>query len=314
MGGVDEEIAAVARKQNGAITRAQAFGCGASEDLINGRLKRGCWVRLYRGVYQVDPSADPFRVRLHGLTAHTRGVACRRAAARLFEMDAFDELDTIELDTLSRPDPAGAVIHFTQPPPQFITRRYGIPVTQPEWTLLHLGSVASRDDVECALDCCLRRRWTRFDRLLRLCDQYERRGRDGVYVLRDLLELRAPLRCHTDSILETRCLQAIRNAGLPIPVLQHPIIYNGRIIARADLAYPHRGVLIETLGHGFHRQKRWQLTRDCERENAIELLKRFTVLKFSHDQVMDTPEVIPRDVARALGIAIQQALPLRWTG
>ena len=165
--------------------------------------------------------------------------------------------------------------------------------------------------MEWALDFCLRRRWTTWDELRALVTRYGGHGYEGAAILRELFELRAPQFQHTDSLLETLALQVTRDAGLPTPLLQFPLRRNGDVIACADLAYPKQRVLIETHGDKYHRAKRWQLTRDCRRENAIALLRDYTVLKYSWDMVTKEPAQMAAEIAQHLGIPVQLDLDLR---
>jgi very-short-patch-repair endonuclease len=110
--------------------------------------------------------------------------------------------------------------------------------------------------------------------------------------MRKLLEAREA--GGSESRLETRLLQLIRSADLPLPVRQHRIWSGRRIIARADLAYPRERIAIEADGRGVHaRPRTWQ--RDIEKMNALARLGwrflRFTWSDVNHD---------PKDVVETI--------------
>jgi very-short-patch-repair endonuclease len=69
-------------------------------------------------------------------------------------------------------------------------------------------------------------------------------------------------------------------------------------VGRVDLLYEAEGVVIEALGHTFHRSRE-ALARDARRVNELQLAG-YRVLQFSFDQVTCDPRSIPRTVRAAL--------------
>ncbi|WP_306233763.1 endonuclease domain-containing protein [Agrococcus beijingensis] len=78
-------------------------------------------------------------------------------------------------------------------------------------------------------------------------------------------------RAGADSPQETRTRLVIVAAGLPEPVLQHPIRADGRRIAVVDLAYPHWRIAIEYEGEG-HLKDPAQWAKDIRRYERLEAL------------------------------------------
>ena len=64
--------------------------------------------------------------------------------------------------------------------------------------------------------------------------------------------------------METRLRFVARDAGLPEPVLQHPLDDARGRIGWFDLAWPERRLIAEYDGDG-HRTSTWQYERDIER-------------------------------------------------
>lgn len=313
MGEAERRCGAKAAAQWGLVTREQALAAGLSRNAIDSRVKSGSWSAVHRGVFQLLPPEDEWLAQVMAATLAVDGAACGACAAALWRMDAFDRPRPIQVVTsLDRRNLAGSVqvrrVNWLTP--RLLTVRERVRVLNPVHTLLHLGDFAPRDEVEAALDFCLRRNVVTLSGLTDLCEEVPPRGSTGPSVLRELLALRLPLRTHTDSLLETRLLQRLRDFGFPSPALQYPIRDGRHIAARADLAFPKHRVLIEAVGKHAHASELRQLTRDCRRANAIALLRRWTVLSFTWEQVMFRPEEVRSAVARALGFGEQLDFPL----
>jgi hypothetical protein len=296
------EFEEMIRLQHGVLSRQDAVSAGLSDDAIRWRLESKRWAPLRRGLY-VDPRRRTWLSEVRAATAASRGVASHRTAASLLGMDGFDHQRLVEVTSNRRPRSLeGAVHHRTRSLPYEPMLVAGdIPVSPPWATLLELGTVARLEDVEAAVDWAVRKQWVTWPQLEALARRFSRKGARGPVKLRELLHLRGPDHCHTDSLLETRLLQLVRRAGLPTPVLQLAITDGGRIIARADFAWPERKVLVECLGKLAHRAHDAQLTRDCARGNALSLLRQYTVLQFSWHQVMRQQALVLRTLRQALG-------------
>jgi very-short-patch-repair endonuclease len=118
-----------------------------------------------------------------------------------------------------------------------------------------------------ALDDALRRRLVTLARLRWRLDEVGGMGTPGTTVLRDLMEARSPTAV-PQSVFETRLLRVLRDAGLPLPTLQHEIRHGGRVIARVDFAYPEAKLAIEADGYQWH-SGRIAFERDLARRNAL---------------------------------------------
>lgn len=81
------------------------------------------------------------------------------------------------------------------------------------------------------------------------------------------MEARSPTAV-PQSVFETRLLRVLRDAGLPLPTLQHEIRHGGRVIARVDFAYPEAKLAIEADGYQWH-SGRIAFERDLARRNAL---------------------------------------------
>jgi hypothetical protein len=119
------------------------------------------------------------------------------------------------------------------------------------------------------------------------------RGLRGVRQLAQVLELMEP---NSESPMETRVRLLIVLAGLPRPIAQLVIFDGaGRFVARADLGYEEKRLLVEYDG-AFH----WEQRRaDDRRRDALRRLG-WTVLVFSREDYYQWPQRIVSEIARAL--------------
>jgi very-short-patch-repair endonuclease len=174
----------------------------------------------------------------------------------------------------------------------------GVPVTTASRTLIDLGTVASMDQVELALECALRRNMTTEHRLLSRLYGLETKGRKGPAVLRRLLTERGAVP-PTESALETRFLQFLRCRGLPTPTRQHKVLERG-VVARVDFFFDHHGVVIEVDSRAHHlRRAQWEA--DLRRRNALTA-GGLRVLHVTHDRMKQDPARLASEIALALKI------------
>src|SRR5215211_9498926 len=86
-------------------------------------------------------------------------------------------------------------------------------------------------------------------------------------------------------------------AGLPRPVLQHEIRdAGGRLIGRADLAWPDRSVLVEFDGE-IHRE-RDVFVNDLRRQNQL-VAAGWIVLRFSSADLLGRPDEVIAEIRPA---------------
>ena len=97
----------------------------------------------------------------------------------------------------------------------------------------------------------------------------------------------------TRSTLERRMLRLIRDAGLPEPLVDHPV---GAYVI--DFAWPQHGVLVETDGWATHGY-RAAFERDRARDAHLTSLG-FVVLRFTWSQVADQPIHVAATIAATL--------------
>jgi very-short-patch-repair endonuclease len=150
-------------------------------------------------------------------------------------------------------------------PSRQVTVVSNIPVTTVHRTLADLGSVASPQAVEMALECALRRRVTSVHRLWRTIDEMGTKGRRGPAVLAEVLRVQG--RRPTESALETKFVQLVRRFELPPPTRQVRIHDESGFLARVDFIWEDHGVVVEVDSRSHLRRDQWEA--DLRRRNAL---------------------------------------------
>lgn len=267
----ERRCAAIASRQFGLISLAQARHAGLSDDVVHRRGRTGRWERLLPGVYRVAGAPSSWQQSLMAVALWAPGAAVsHRAAAALWELEGFPA-GPVDLSTTGgRKAPADRItLHRTSRLDRADVTRIGpIPVTTPTRTLADLCGVLGRDNVEPALDDALRRGLTSLPRLQWAAERLGGRGRTGARLLGKLLNERGRGWAPPASRLESRVAGLLRKAGLPPPVPQYEIRHRGKLLARVDFAYPDAMVAIEADGYRYHSgRKAWQ--QDRFRRNAL---------------------------------------------
>ena len=184
----------------------------------------------------------------------------------------------------------GVVVHWTRSLP--IADRAevdGIPVTRPARTLIDLAAVVGGDDLESALDSALRDRLVTVPYLDRRLAELGSRGRDGLVVLRQLVDDRRDSK-PADSQAENRLRRALIAAGLPKPVRQFELYDDRGLAATFDLAYPEARIGIEFDSYRHHSgRKAWR--HDQARHNRATAVRVARVFHLTADA--DVAPIVP---------------------
>jgi len=272
----DQRCEWIASGQHGVLSLEQARSCDLSDDAVLRRVSAQRWIRVWPGVYRMAGTPVSWVQQLMAATlwAGDGSAISHATAAALWGMDGFQERGPIELSlersTRLRSD--RLLIHRAQAwKSGERVRIRGIPVTGAARTLCDLATRVPAERLEEALECCLRRDWTSEKALLTRLTQNRGRGRNSTAALRRLLEVRNGSLRPTESLLETRLLNALREAGLPAAVRQFEVWDGSHFVARLDFAYPNERVAIETDGATYHlRRERWE--RDHARRSKLTAL------------------------------------------
>jgi very-short-patch-repair endonuclease len=268
----DQILATRAEQTHGVFRVEHASVVGLSRNQIEWRIASGRWIEARYGVYRIAGVPRSWHGDLIAATwaGGVRAVASHRSAAALHGLPGGRRsLIEITCPRWRRARHAGLVVHETKVlSADDTTVVAGIPVTTPARTLFDLGGCYRAGMVELALEHCLDRGLVTLDELDRLVRRLSRRGRPGGPALRQLLEARSPDRRPTQSVMETKLLQAIRAYGLPEPEAQFEVWAGGAFVGRVDFAYPEARVAIE-YDSDEHHSGRLAIRRDRARRHEL---------------------------------------------
>jgi hypothetical protein len=260
----------LAASQHGAFGTVQAAEKAMTRKARRVRVERGQWLDAARGVVVVAGTPATWRQRLMVGVLSTRGVVSHSSAAALHGLDGFKEGDLHVTVPRGRcPALPAYVIHRASVLNECdVTTVDQIPVTNVAWTLSDLGAVAAHDRVEQALDDALRRgysqRWIE-ETLARVA----RPGPNGSASLARVLSRPDRAGRLPDSMFERLIQRVLRDAGLPEPVRQHPVLDDdGTLIGRLDIAWPEARLGIEATSKTWHTGMR-HVRRDKVRDRRV---------------------------------------------
>jgi hypothetical protein len=297
----DQRCAAIASRQFGLISRAQALGEGLSADAIDHRLGAGRWERLLPGVFRIAGAPASWHQHLMAAILWApRAAVSHQAAAALWELEGCPS-DRVELSTVStrKSRVPWITLHRVGTLDRADVTSLGpIPVTTPTRTLADLCGVLNPDAVERALDDALRRNLTSMPRLRWAAQRLGGRGRPGAHVLRELIGQRGGDWTPPASVLESSERRLLKQAGLPDPAPQWEVRERGRLLARVDLAYPETKVAIEADGYRFHSGRlAWH--RDLARRNTLTS-RGWQVLHVTWEDLTNRQDAVVSEVRAAL--------------
>ncbi|MDQ3962553.1 MAG: endonuclease domain-containing protein [Actinomycetota bacterium] len=253
------------------------------------------------GVFIVNGFPECLEQRVHAGVAWAGPVAVgsHRSAATLLDLDVRYDIADITASIRKNGVPDSLVLHRSALATGDRTRVKGIPLTSASRTLLDLGAVASRDDLELALEAALRKRLTSIPTILKRLET-NGRGKRGVAKMRQLLAVRGTDPTPTGSFLETRFAQFARRHRLPQMTRQFEIFDGPRFMAKVDFAIPEARLAIEVLGYRWHSgRKDWhhdfaRLTRLAETGWRV---------MFVTKESLAAPRDLAQKIRRALGQA-----------
>lgn len=295
---IHREIAKRARVQHGLVRRDQLTAMGVPPATIGDWLGRGTLERLHPGVYRVGGATETWEQLVLAAALAGAGVASHRSAARIWGMLDQDHIE-ITVDRPRLPRLAGATVHRSRDlRDSFVTRRHGIPVTNPMRTLVDLGAVVTRWSVSDALEQAVTARVCSVLAVEKAMGDLAKKGRRGVGAIRRALDDRALGAERADGLLETRMARLLKEHGLPRPEFQYEVRLNGRLIGRVDFAYPRLRIVIEVDGFEVHGSPA-ALQADLERQNRL-VAAGWIVLRFTWADVVRRPEWVVQQIRSVL--------------
>jgi very-short-patch-repair endonuclease len=179
-----------------------------------------------------------------------------------------------------------------------VTTRDHIRVTKPLVTVLDLGVVLGPVEVGDAIIRGRQLKLLTIPDVEATIDRYARRGRTGIVVARQALDLIMIGDRPADSVLEFRFSIGPARYGLPAYSYQHEVRV-GRKRYFIDFAYPDVMLAIEVDGYQ-QRAAKESLAYDNDRANKL-VLAGWTILRFGWDSVVRDPSGVATEILLKLG-------------
>jgi hypothetical protein len=296
----EEKVNSIAASQAGILTRRQALDAGMTEEMIKQRVSSGRWYRMKPGLYAVAGSPPHPHGLLVAATAALRAVVSHESAAELLDLPAVPRgrlVVTVPFRKTHR-FPGVTVHQSTDLDPVDVVMIDDLPSTNTTRTIIDLAAVLGARRLERVIDHCLSSRELTYEELESRFDQLARRGKRGILKLREILKARGPGHVAPQTELE-HCLHELLIAcGLPEPESQHPLPWPSDQDGRVDFAYPGARLIIEADSRRWHTLAE-AFERDRHRDN-LAVLSGWRVLRFTWQQIKETPEEVCRAVRDAL--------------
>lgn len=290
-------VAALAARQHGLVERSQAIAAGLPARTFD-HLASSYLERCHPGVYRLrgTPPSREQRLLAACLAAGPDAAVSHRAAASSWGLTE-GHADLLEIATPRRrwPRLTHVTVHrSTDLRGEHVTRRAGVPTTNPMRTVVDLGAVCPRAVVVDAVERGLVVRLFTIVALEAMVFDVAQRGRNGVGVLRRVLDDRALKAARPDGLLEPRMARLFRRFDLPPYAFQHRVFDADGEIGRIDFALVMHRIAIEVDGFEAHGTPE-AMADDFVRQNRL-IAAGWIVLRFTWNQVVRQP----RKVAEAI--------------
>ena len=289
------QIAALAARQDAAVTTAQCIGLGADPDWIARQVRSGRWQRLHRGVLATYSGPLTWRTRARAALLYCgRDAALSHDAAAHVHRFADHPPRVIDVTIPQRRRVAasrGIRIHRHTARAVEIRGRFAV-VSRAD-TALDLLEQARTDDAAVSVLCAAVRGRTPPWLILEALARRSNTGGRGLAV--ELLTLVAE---GIESPLELRYHRDVEQRhGLPRAALQRRQVISGLWI-RADRIYQGMGVRTELDGQLAHPDGRTD--SDTWRDNAVAISRGEITLRYRWSHVHGTPCRTAAQVVAAL--------------
>jgi hypothetical protein len=288
----DRDLLALASRQGGVVSRAQAVEHGHTRSSIDHRLRTGSWTRAGRGIYRLLPAGDERDVLRGAMVALPDPVVSHASAGRLLGLTGIPRTMptvTVPAHTTHRFDGVRVCRSIAGVPAEHRTVRHALPTTTPARTVVDLAAHLPGDawdrlaqEAVVAGACSMRD-------LAEVASVVCGQGRPGSAAVGAFLEgTESSL-----STLERRVADLLRPLA---PVAQYPAPWNQH--HRLDFAFPDARVAVEC------DSRRWHATRDRfdrDRRRDREALRHgWIIVRVTWTDVADRPGEVVRTIVLLL--------------
>jgi REase_MTES_1575 len=285
----------VARRQGGAITRAQLRAVGRTDDRIDGMLAAAELLPTgHRGVFRAAGAPRNTAAQTWITVLATRSVLSYLSAAQWwgFPVESDGRIHVTRHDRQKWPSDRYLRVHRTQLESAAVTTWLGLPVTTRVETLLDCIGWLPMTSARTLLDRAFQQHWLSREQLQWRLD--EQPGRWGNRRLSRLLQQSRP---GAEAESERRLHRLLEVAGVLGWVGNYPIRLSGHSF-RIDVAFPRHRIAIEVDGWAFHRTKE-RRDADILKTNAL-MAAGWRVLTFSWEDVTQRPDYVIATISALL--------------
>jgi Protein of unknown function (DUF559) len=285
----DRALAELARLQHGVVSRDQLKILGFSRGAIDARRARGTLHAVHRAVYAVGHTRLTWRGRVWAAALAKDAVHSHRCAGALRELLAPGPM---EMTTVrgARSSP-GIIVHRSRTlTDRDVTLVEGLPCTTVARTILDLADVLPSARIPALLKRADFHGVLDFAQLA--ATPPGRRSRALREAIEEIVDTGPEL---TRSALEERFLAIVGTAGLPKPLVNHPV--EGFV---ADFLWPAQRLVIETDGAASHLTP--AAFEHDRRRDATLLLAGHRVARFTYRQVTANPGEVASTLAGLLAL------------
>ena len=284
---------AIAREQDGVVSRPQLSAAGLSATTITRMVTRSELTSVGAGVFLVKGAPLTDRARLQAAVLATRGVLGFGTAAELWGVDASAPGRVHVLVSHGRRvyPPAWVRVRRVFVPERECTVRDGLQLTSRAWTVLdHLPTLPGGERSRLA-DRAVQRGWITARDIENRLRVYP--GRAGNAALRRLLP---QLGDGAAAESERRLHRILRSAGITGWVANHPVWADGRLVGVIDVALVRQRIALEVDGWAYHSDVD-RFRRDRAKQNDLIALG-WTVLRFTWADLTERPGYVKAMILR----------------
>jgi predicted transcriptional regulator of viral defense system len=249
LGRRDRELAALARRQHGVLSRRQLVAGGISLRTIRRWVERGRLHRLHREVYVLGSGRLEWRGEWMGaVLACGRGaLLSHRSAAALWGLTKRSRRHGVDVTAMAGRERSGIVVHEGGIYKDDRAVAAGIPVTSVARTLFDLAEVVDERRLGRAFEEADRLNLLRMKALEDVCARGH--GRRALRPIRRLIEAaRAPVISRSD--LEERFALFCRDYDI-VPTTTNVEVLDHEV----DAFWPRERLIVELDGYAFHRHR-----------------------------------------------------------
>ena len=301
---VDREIAGLAERQHGVVSRGQLRALGLSDREISLRAERGNLHPLFRGTFAVGYRivGQSGRMLAACLACGENTVISHGSAAELIGLwgKRLPVIDVIPPTWSGRKIPDIRWHRVRLPLADEIEVRDRIPCTTASRTLVDMAGRTGWSSMRRLVEQAAILRVLDIDTIDRILARGRRRGAPRLRTIlapwRNSLERHPVLR----SRLEARLFPRLIEEGLPVPRSNVKLHIEGQCI-EADLLWNEQRLIIETDGEETHGTP-MAFQRDRKRDQIL-VAAGYRAARVTWDQVRDEPTAVVNRIARMLKVA-----------